>query len=192
MFDEGAAAHGPTANHIVDKGFDEARQKYEERVDHRLEKDGLCQWSVIEASQERHLICDQHHLADYQRRHRCNEEAGELDQIVGEDQPLGKQDEVETDEKEDGRRQHLSKLMQQDAPHSRQAPGLPGIDHVRRHWNPPGRLAMVSLAEFASQFGIIRALVWGENTRPRAITKGYVDDPTRWLARQSGHAVLGC
>jgi hypothetical protein len=53
-------------------------------------------------------------------------------------------------------------------------------------------LALVSLVEFASQFGIILALVWGENTRPRAITKDLVDDPTRWQARQSGHAVLGC
>jgi hypothetical protein len=89
-------------------------------------------------SQER-LLLDQHHIPNHQSGRRRDKEPGELDQMIGENQPFGEQDKVESEEEKDGRRQHLAELVPQRGAHLRPPAPLSSQDVVRRHGSLPPR-----------------------------------------------------
>ena len=76
-----------------------------------MKRNGYASGCVIEASQKRHLVGDEHHFADDQRRRSRDEEPAKLYQVIRQDQPLGEQDQVETDKEEDRRRNDLAKFL---------------------------------------------------------------------------------
>src|SRR6516225_6206717 len=124
---------GSALEHVVDESLDEARYSDQKRVDHRFENYRPRQRGMIEATQERHLVGDQNDLADDQRRRGRDEEAGELDQVVFEDQPFGEEDEVEADEEEDRRRQDLAEFVEQGMAQPRHPPRRPRLDRGYGH-----------------------------------------------------------
>src|SRR5947208_16088120 len=102
--EESAAAQNTSSYEVMNYRLDQAGRENEQRVDERLEKDRVNQRRMIEASQERHLVRNQHALSDKERAGRCDNKPSILNEIVFEYQPLSEQDQVEADEEEQGRR----------------------------------------------------------------------------------------
>jgi len=68
---------------------------------------------------------------------RGNDEPGELDEILGQDQPFGEEDQVEADKEKDRRRNDLAKLVDQEGAETCPPPGAGRIDRVNCHGSLP-------------------------------------------------------